>query len=318
MARALGIDRPRDAQGRFATNQPPETQEGVPQQPAQQTAEKPATEEAAQEYNWDDLKNIKVKVPMKNGEKEWVDETTLEQMRNERMMHSDYMARRREMDEQSRTMEVKQRDAVDKERKSYMTALETLHQSIVQAASPELANVDWNKLASESPAEYVRLSNRAREVNAALERVRFEHEKAQQQQSKERQEHLDKAVAESKAKLREAIPNWSDELYGAITKRGAETYGFKPEEIKEVWDHRVIQVLHDAHQFRLLKEGKQLADKKVETTPPVLRPGPQKPKVNPQQQEIVDAHERVRRNPNDLDAGAALMATFLRPKQGRA
>ncbi|MGH9932674.1 MAG: hypothetical protein ACREA9_26010 [Pyrinomonadaceae bacterium] len=227
------------------------------------------------------------------------------------MMHADYQARRKELDEQARTHESKAREAVEKERHAYMTALDALHKSIIQAASPELANVDWSKLAGENPAEYVRLSNRAREVQVALERVRFEQDKVQTQQAKERDEHLAKAVAESRTKLQEAIPNF-DTVYPALMKRGTDTYGFKPEEIGQVWDSRVMQVLHDAHQFRLLKEAKPAADKKVEAAPQVLKPGAQKPKVDPKAQELLKSKERLKANGNDIDAAAALMGNFIK------
>lgn len=316
MSRALG-DKPRDAQGRFVGQQQTETQTAPPQEQA--TTEKPAEQQAQAEeqpeYKWDELKAIKLKIPMKQGDKEWEEELSLEQLRDGRMMQADYTRKQQELSEHRKQVETMTQTAVEKERTAYLTSLGALQKSIIQAASPELANVDWNKLAQENPAEYVRLSNRAREVNAALERVRFEEEKVQTQQANERNSRLAQAVSESQTKLREAIPNWNDALYQSLQKRGIDTYGFKPEEIGDVWDHRVMQVLHDAHQFRLLKEQKQTTDKKVETLPPVLKPGSQKPKVDPKQQEFQQAQNRLRSNGNDNEAAAALMAGFLTQKR---
>lgn len=307
--------RERDDRGRFVGQQQQQAEQTQTQQQAQQTEETQQAEAGEQEYKWDELKGIKLKIPMKNGEKEWEDEITLEQLRSERMMHSDYQARRKALDEEARQHESKAREAVEKERHAYLTTLETLHQSIVQAAAPELGNVDWTKLAQENPAEYVRLSNRAREVNSALERVRFEHEKATRQQAKDREDQLAKAVSESQAKLREAIPNWNDDLYQSLQKRGVETYGFKPEEVGQVWDHRVMQVLHDAHQFRLLKEQKPKTEETVKKLPPVLKPGAQKPKVDPKAQEFQKARENLRANPRSSEAATDVMRAFVTPSQ---
>jgi len=320
MARVLQGERPRDAQGRFTAQQQqaPAEQQQQAQQPAAEPTQEQQSAEQAQEYKWDDLKNIKVKIPMKNGDKEWTDELTLDEMRNQRMMHSDYMARRREFDNQIKEREAKAQQAVETERKNYLSTLQTLHQAIMKAAAPELSTVDWNKLAAENPAEYVRLANRAREVNAALESVRFEQEKVKRQQAEDDDKRQRSAIAESKQKLLEAIPTWNEDVYQSLMKRGVDTYGFAPDDIGKVWDHRIMQMLHDAHQFRLLKEKKPATDATVENLPPVLKPGPQKPKVSQQEQELRSATEALRRNPNDMDAGAALMATFLRPKtQGR-
>lgn len=317
MSRAMG-ERPRDPQtGRFLsqTDKPAEQpQEAQPaEKPAVAEAEKPSEQE--QEYKWDDLKGIKLKIPMKQGDKEWEDEISLDQLREERMLKADYTRKQQELAEHRKQVETMTQTAVEKERTAYLASLEALQKSIHQAAAPELANVDWNKLAAENPAEYVRLMNRAREVNTALERVRFEQDKVQHQQAKERDERLAKAVAESQTKLREAIPNWSDDLYTALLKRGTDTYGFKPDEVGQVWDHRVMQVLHDAHQYRMLKEQKPKSDDTVKKLPPVLKPGAQKPKVDPKQQEFQNAQQRLRANGNDQEAAASVMEAFLTQKR---
>ena len=313
MGRVMG-EKPRDAQGRFVAEQP------VAEQPAQEPAAEATTEpakpeEATEEYKWDDLKAIKLKIPMKQGDKEWEDEISLEQLREERMLKHDYTRKTQELAEQRKQVETHTRTEVEKERSAYLQSLDALHKSIIQAASPELANVDWNKLSQENPAEYVRLANRAREVNSALERVRFEQEKVQTQQAKERDERLAQAVSESKTKLLEAIPNWSDDLYTALQKRGTDTYGFKQDEIGQVWDHRVMQVLHDAHQYRLLKEKQPASGASVQKLPPVLKPGAQKPKVDPQQQEFQKSKERLRHNGNDQEAAADVIGAFITPRR---
>jgi alanyl-tRNA synthetase len=141
----------------------------------------------------------------------------------------------------------------------------------------------------------------------------MEYEKVLGQQSKERKERLDKAVEESRAKLKEAIPSWSDELYGALLKRGVDTYGFKPDEVGEVYDPRVMRVLHDAHQFHLLKAGKETAEKKVVAVPPVLKRGASEQKPNPQTQAAQNARTALSKNGNDIDAAAAVMGSFIQP-----
>lgn len=303
--------KPRDEGGRF---KPGPTEKPVAEQPRAAAPQAEAAEEQP-EYKWDDLKSVKLKIPMKNGEKEWEEELQLEEVRNRMMMHSDYMARRREMDEQVRTSEAKQREAIEKSRTEYLTALDTMHKSILQAAAPELSNVDWAKLANDNPAEYVRLSNRAQQFNAALERVKFEQDKVRNQQAKERHEHLTKAVSESKSKLLEAVPTWNEDLYQAIQKRAVEAYGFKREEIGQVWDHRLLQVFHDAHQFRQLKETKAKTEETVKDKPPVLKPGAHKPKVDKARQDYDNARDRLRANPRSDEAAANVMRAFVTPSQ---
>lgn len=320
IGRAMGAPAPapRDAHGRFVAQQPaaaapatePAAQAAEPVTPAAEA--EPAAEPAAQEeVPWDSVKDVKIKVPLKVDGKEIVEELTIGQLREGRMLQADYTRKTQEIAAREKQIQVQTQQAVEKERGQYMLALEALQQSISQASSPELANIDWNKLAADNPAEYVRLSNRARVVNEAMQRIRFEQEKVQTQQAKERDERLAQAVEESKSKLKEAIPSWNDDLYQTVLKRGVDTYGFKPEEVGQLYDHRVMRVLHDAHLYRAMQEGKPLAEKKVVTVPPVLRPGNVKPKVDPKVQELQQTRARLQANGNDMDAAAALMGNFL-------
>jgi hypothetical protein len=212
---------------------------------------------------------------MKNGDKEWIEEKTFEDLRNERMMHADYMARRREFDEQAKSHESKVRETVEKERNQYLGALNVLHQTVMQVAEQELANVDWQKLANEEPAKFVQLQARAQMLGTTLQRIAAENEKVQKQQGEERKKDLDQRVSESRTKLKEAIPSWNDSLYQSLLKRAEETYGFKADEARNWWDHRIMQLLHDAHQWQTHKEQKPAAEKKVVDIPPVLKSGPE-------------------------------------------
>lgn len=315
MGRAMEAPTPaaRDAQGRFVAQQPAAAEQPAPAaEPTAAAEADPAADPAAQEeVPWDSVKDVKIKVPLKVDGKETVEELTIGELREGRMLQADYTRKTQELAEQRRQVETHTKQAVEKERGQYLAALGALHQHVNAVTAAELKDVDWNKLAAENPAEYVRLSNRARESNEAMQRIRFEQEKVQTQQAKEQQERLAQAVDESRVKLKEAIPTWNDDLYQTVLKRGVNTYGFKPEEVGQLYDHRVMRVLHDAHLYRAMQEGKPLAEKKVVTVPPVLKPGNAKPKVDQKTQELQQTRARLQANGNDMDAAAAMMGNFL-------
>src|SRR5690606_34942473 len=185
-----------------------------------------------------------------------------------------------------------------------------LQQAVLKAADAELGSVDWQRLAAEDPSSYVRLQARAQQLSETFKQIEAEQRKVQEQQRKELEELQTKMLQESETKLKEAIPNWGEETQKAIFKRGLE-YGFKPEELGRVYDHRIVQVLYDAHQFRLMQEGKSTAEKKVAQVPPVLRPKAQAQKVNPQIQQWQQAREKLKANPNDMHAIADVMGRFV-------
>lgn len=325
LAIAAGIEsdpneKPRDDKGRFVKQEGEQAQEQQEQttETKEATAEQPKeTEEAAEEVlDWEQIKALKVKVPMKNGEKEWQEEKTFEDLRNERMMHADYMERRREMEKKEKDLQTQYKETVEKERTQYIDSLKVLHQSVLKAADVELGNVDWQKLAIEDPSSYVKLQARANMFGQTLQQIEAEHRASQEKQQKELEESQLGLLRESEVKLKEAIPTWGEETKKAVFDRGVKTYNFKPDELGRVIDHRIVQVLHDAHQWRLMQEGKTTSEKKVTTLPPVLRPKAHTPKVNPQVQEFQKARERIKENPLDLDAAADLMGAFIQPRRG--
>jgi hypothetical protein len=88
---------------------------------------------------------------------------------------------------------------------------------------------------------------------------------------------LDKLADTLKAK----IPNWGQEVQTSLVKTGMDRYGFSREELAGLYDPRMIEVLHDAHQYHLAKQqtekAKEVAQKKVIAKPKVLKPGSKQP-----------------------------------------
>lgn len=312
---SVGEERPRDERGRYLpADKPQEVASEKPAEAKEPETQKANPEEATdqEEIQWDAIKGLKVKVPMKNGDKEWVDEITFEDLRNQRMMHSDYMAKRREFEEQAKTYESKTREAVEKERNQYLGSLNVLHQSVMRAADAELASVDWQKLANEDPAKFVQLRARAEMFGTTLQQIAAEHYKVQKQQDEERNKRLAQEADESRKKLKDAIPTWSDDLYKSLLKRGIDSYDFKPDEVGQWTDHRLIRMLNDAHQWQLHKEQKPASEKKVVNIPPVLKSGPKAVKSDPQIRQFTEARDRLRKDGRNIDAAADVMRAFIK------
>lgn len=57
-------------------------------------------------------------------------------------------------------------------------------------------------------------------------------------------------LQQSHAALQQAIPDWNDQLASKINTFGQTTYGFTPDELGQVADHRMVTVLNDARQWR--------------------------------------------------------------------
>ena len=179
---------------------------------------------------------------------------------------------------------------------------------MMSQAAPELQNVDWNKLANEDPAEFVRLSAKAQQLTGSLKAIDAEMHKAQEAKQEEFKTALAKAVQESVEVLQRDIPGWGNEKYRELMKVGTEDYGFSQDEIANVYDARVIKMLHDAHQWRQLQKAKPAVEKKLVTVPKVLKPGTQNQQTNPAQKNLQEANTRLRKSGKPDDFAALLLA----------
>jgi hypothetical protein len=126
----------------------------------------------------------------------------------------------------------------------------------------------------EARAQYETDIARYQQTQAGLEQVR------QQQAALEGRAHIANLQSQQQELVR-AIPAFADKATAAKLKQelismGSEVYGYAPEELRAVADHRAIRVLHDAAQYRRLMAGKppverQAAQPKIPTVKPGVK-----------------------------------------------
>lgn len=81
--------------------------------------------------------------------------------------------------------------------------------------------------------------------------------------------------------LQDKIPEFADsnkasKIKERLVEVGREQYGYTPEEIGQVMDHRAIQVLHDAMKYRDIMSGKAKAVAKTKKARPIVKAGAKK------------------------------------------
>lgn len=306
-------ERPRAPDGKFLPQNPqaqvaPESAEQPAQeaQTEQQTAEQPPAE--SEHIAWDEVKDVKVKIPMKVDGKEWEEEVTLEQLRSERMRQTDYTRKTQELAEHRRQIEQQVQQAAMQQRTQYVQALQAQQRALMETVAPELQGMTqerWTQLANDDPAAFVRLQNRVQQVNQAFGNIQQRIDMAQRQQAEQEQQITANAIQEAKQKIAESIPDWNDDLYQAVMKRGVETYGFSQQEMTSAYDDRFIRLMADAHKYRQMMEQKPAIEKKVQAVPPVLRPG-NKPQQGNRGAELLKQAREQARSSKTLDSAADL------------
>lgn len=164
-------------------------------------------------------------------------------------------------------------------RDQYAERLGVIEQMLSQTDRAE----DLSALKENDPIGYaVRVAEQS-EREKQLTAVRAERQKLAQSQQAEQGERLKAHLATEAAKLREAIPDLSDDIKSEVVKRDirdfAKSIGFSDQELTQVYDSRAVLTLYKAMQYDKLVKGKTDATKKVSQAPRMLRPGTSTPEA---------------------------------------
>lgn len=272
--------------------------EGADEPPAPESQEEAQPAKEAETIEIDpDAKLFEVELTVEGGEKK-SEKLSLNDLKAQRMMQSDYQRKTAELARQREDVQVQIRQGIEKTQTEYMQALQAQEALIWNAVAPDLQKVDWDKLAVEDPAQFVQMSNRATKVQQTIQAIRAEQQKLVSQEQEYRKNVL---APKANEELRRDIPNWGLDLYQKCLQTANE-YGYKPEEVNEVVDPRAMRALHDLYQYRKLKSEKTIADKKVVEKPKTLKPGSrEEPQVNQ------DAFKRLGRTGHIQDAAAVIL-----------
>jgi hypothetical protein len=222
---------------------------------------------------------------------------------------SDYTKKTQEVAEQRKVIEA-ERSRIQEAavlRDQYAQRLSIIEQMLQQ---PE---PDLSQLKETDPIGYAVAVAEQTERQKQLAAVQQERARLAQQQQSEQAERLKMHLATEAAKLREAIPEWQDEVKGEIIKKEIREYaksvGFSDQELSQVYDSRAVTALYKAAQYDKLMKGKIDATKKVTQAPRMLKPGTSTPETR-QTEQSKKLKQQVRKTGKVKDA-ARLFESFL-------
>lgn len=195
---------------------------------------------------------------------------------------ADYTKKTQEVAEARKAVESERQkiDEASRLRDQYAERLSVIEQMLNQTEKAE----DLSALKETDPIGYaVRVAEQA-EREKQLTAVRAERQRLAQQQQAEQSERLKAHLASEAAKLRDAIPEISDEVKGEVVKREirefAKSIGFSDQELAQVYDSRAVLTLYKAMQYDKLQKGKPQVTKKVNAAPKMLKPGTSTPEAS--------------------------------------
>jgi hypothetical protein len=200
-------------------------------------------------------------------------ELTYEEVIEHAQKGIDYFKKTTELAEQRKTFET-ERQQLQQEmqlRNALFTDIADLKALDNQLES--YSKVNWDAWQDQDPVEAIKGWRRFQELqNSKQQKVSELQNKQQyisQQEAINRQQMIERGMAELKASIRD----WTPERGAKLKEFGVETYGFTSDEMANVLDPRMVRVLNDAAKFRELQATKPAITKKVAEAPKNVKPG---------------------------------------------
>jgi hypothetical protein len=279
------------------------------EEPAEEV-EEAVEEEAEQEESEEEQPTATVKLKF-NGEEI---EKPLEEVVNLAQQGLDYTQKtqklaeeRREVETYAQTVKVQEQNfqqhvQVQQALINELAAVTAIDQQLAQ-----FQTIDWNSLSDNDPVEAQKAFFRYNQLQTQRGQMVTELQNKQNHINQFQMQRFQEMAAKGAEVVAREIPNWGPEVQRTI-REGAKEYGFTDDEISSVIDPRNIKVMYDAIQYRKLQSN-PVANQKVKTAPPVVKPGSKDQKTANSSQSR-QMHEQLKKTGN-ADLAAKLIERML-------
>ena len=242
-----------------------EDESGVKDAPDEETPEEQSEEEEETEEG-EQPQTFTVKVDGKEVS------VTLDELQKGYSRTQDYTRKTQQIAEVRKQVE-QETHAVRAEREQYAQLLGAL-QAQLQSSEPQ---VDLERLYHEDPIEWVRQKEVMRERQEKLGAIQSEQQRLSQVAQYEQQRAMEAQLASQQEALLAALPDWKDpkkaKAEKALVIESAKAAGFTDEDLKSVYDHRLVLLLRKAALFDQMVSKRQGIKPVVNNGPRTAKPG---------------------------------------------
>ena len=242
-----------------------EDDSGVEDAPDEETSEEQSGEEEETEEG-EQPQTFTVKVDGKEVS------VTLDELQKGYSRTQDYTRKTQQIAEVRKQAE-QETHAVRAEREQYAQLLGAL-QAQLQSSEPQ---VDLERLYHEDPIEWVRQKEVMRERQEKLGAIQSEQQRLSQVSQYEQQRAMEAQLASQQEALLAALPDWKDpkkaKAEKALVIESAKAAGFTDEDLKSVYDHRLVLLLRKAALFDQMVSKRQGIKPVVNNGPRPAKPG---------------------------------------------
>ena len=198
---------------------------------------------------------------------------TLDELQKGYSRTQDYTRKTQQIAEIRRQVE-SEAEAIRAERSQYAQLLGALESQVQQAAEP---NIDWDRLYQEDPIEWVRQKEVMRENQAKAQAIQFEQQRLMQISQQEQAQQMQSFLAQQRDELLKVLPDWKDPNKAKKEKEllidFGQKAGFSADELKNIFDHRVVNVLRKAALYEQIMSKRQNIKPVTNNGPRPAKPG---------------------------------------------
>jgi hypothetical protein len=197
---------------------------------------------------------------------------TLDELQKGYSRTQDYTRKTQQIAEVRKQVE-QETQAIRAERQQYAQLLGAL-QAQLQVSEPQ---VDLERLYNEDPIEWVRQKEVLRERQEKAYAIQAEQQRLSQLSQQEQQRAMEEHLESQKDALLAALPEWKDpkkaKAEKALVLESAKAVGFSDEDLKSVYDHRLVLLLRKAAMYDQMVSKRQGIKPVVNNGPRPAKPG---------------------------------------------
>lgn len=229
------------------------------------SADQPELEEDAQDETKPEVFTVKV-----DGKEV---EVTLDELQKGYSRTQDYTRKTQQVAEARKAAEA-ELQAIRAEREQYAQLLGALSEQVKTAADPK---IDWDRLYQEDPIEYVRQREVMRENREKAAAIQAEQQRLAEISKQEQMQQFQTLKAKESEALIEALPAWKDpekaKAEKAMLVEFGQKMGFTPQELGNIFDHRVVLALRKAALYDQMQAKRQGIKPVTNNGPRPAKPG---------------------------------------------
>lgn len=268
----------------------------------QETEQDEVSDEASQEQEQTEIQekpNSTYKVKVAGQELD----VTLDELKNGYSRDADYRRKTEELSYERKQLQSES----EKQRQNYSTKLNELNQLLdvaQQQLNADINSADLEKLYEEDPTEAARIDHKLRKkqekLSSAMEKIQSERNQQLENYKKEQAKILVSKMPEfaDQTKAKKLATGMTETLY---------SYGFNAQEIKDVFDHRIVMLVNDAMNYRNMQKVKPNLAKKITKPGKVFSSGVKQSKSDISLKARKDRLSRLKKSGSMKDATSVFL-----------